>query len=347
MTAGPSRGRRPAGRSRACGTHRRSPVPRAFSGVTSVGVSVRAGPDPIRARMRRIARMRCRRRPRRRRMGTPVGSDGTARSIEGLAGARRQGRDERAVNTGRYPETEWHERSSSSTTRQHSARRSRTRSRQRDSGSSRRPTGREALARFRADRPDLVLLDLMLPELSGVEVCRIIRAESSVPIVMLTAKDSELDKVVGLELGADDYVTKPFSLRELSARIRALFRRSEQAVAVDSPPGVVDLERVQVIWPAIGCCATAGAADQAEGVRTPHVPHPPSGPGLHPRPAPRAGLGLRLRGRDADGRRPCPLAPEPGRGRSVDAALHPHRPRRRLRVPPPGLRTRRGALTLR
>src|SRR4029078_9201574 len=74
--------------------------------------------------------------------------------------------------------------------------------------------GRAALAPFRADRPDLVLLDLMLPELSGIEVCRIIRAESGVPIVMLTAKDSELDKVVGLELGADDYVTKPFSLRE-------------------------------------------------------------------------------------------------------------------------------------
>ena len=106
--------------------------------------------------------------------------------------------------------------------------------------------GREALARFRSERPDLVLLDLMLPELSGIEVCRIIRAESGVPIVMLTAKDSELDKVVGLELGADDYVTKPFSLRELSARIRALFRRSEQAVAVEAPPAVVDLGRVQV-----------------------------------------------------------------------------------------------------
>jgi DNA-binding response OmpR family regulator len=105
--------------------------------------------------------------------------------------------------------------------------------------------GREALARFRAERPDLVLLDLMLPELSGIEVCRIIRAESGVPIVMLTAKDSEVDKVVGLELGADDYVTKPFSLRELSARIRALFRRSEQ-VAVEAPPAVVDLGRVQV-----------------------------------------------------------------------------------------------------
>jgi DNA-binding response OmpR family regulator len=107
--------------------------------------------------------------------------------------------------------------------------------------------GREALTRFRADKPDLILLDLMLPELSGIEVCRIIRAESGVPIVMLTAKDSELDKVVGLELGADDYVTKPFSLRELSARIRALFRRSEQAAAPDAVgPAVVDLGRVQV-----------------------------------------------------------------------------------------------------
>jgi DNA-binding response OmpR family regulator len=104
--------------------------------------------------------------------------------------------------------------------------------------------GRQALTVFRAERPDLVLLDLMLPELSGIEVCRIIRAESPVPIVMLTAKDSELDKVVGLELGADDYVTKPFSLRELSARVRALFRRSEQAAGESAPP-VVDLGDVQ------------------------------------------------------------------------------------------------------
>ena len=107
--------------------------------------------------------------------------------------------------------------------------------------------GRAALSQFRAERPDLILLDLMLPELSGIEVCRIIRAESGVPIVMLTAKESELDKVVGLELGADDYVTKPFSLRELSARIRALFRRSEQAAApTPAGPPVVDLGRVQV-----------------------------------------------------------------------------------------------------
>ena len=87
--------------------------------------------------------------------------------------------------------------------------------------------GREALERFRADPPDLVLLDLMLPQVSGIEVCRIMRRESAVPIIMLTAKDSEIDKVVGLELGADDYVTKPFSLRELLARIRSQLRRLE------------------------------------------------------------------------------------------------------------------------
>ena len=85
--------------------------------------------------------------------------------------------------------------------------------------------GREALVRFRAEHPDLVLLDLMLPELSGVEVCRILRAESQVPIIMLTARDGEVDKVVGLELGADDYVTKPYSPRELVARIRAVSSR--------------------------------------------------------------------------------------------------------------------------
>jgi DNA-binding response OmpR family regulator len=110
--------------------------------------------------------------------------------------------------------------------------------------------GRAALERFRTERPDLVLLDLMLPELSGVEVCRILRAESPVPIIMLTAKDSEVDKVVGLELGADDYVTKPFSLRELTARVRAIFRRADQAAAAATqgtePPPLVRVGRVDV-----------------------------------------------------------------------------------------------------
>ena len=91
--------------------------------------------------------------------------------------------------------------------------------------------GREALERFRATDPDLMLLDLMLPQVSGIEVCRIVRRESSLPIIMLTAKDGEIDKVVGLELGADDYVTKPFSLRELMARIRTQLRRLDAAEA--------------------------------------------------------------------------------------------------------------------
>jgi DNA-binding response OmpR family regulator len=104
--------------------------------------------------------------------------------------------------------------------------------------------GSEALAAFRTDRPDLILLDLMLPELSGVEVTRIVRAESQVPIIMLTAKDSELDRILGLELGADDYVTKPFSLRELSARIRAVLRRLDRPeTAADRP---IPLGRVEV-----------------------------------------------------------------------------------------------------
>ena len=88
--------------------------------------------------------------------------------------------------------------------------------------------GRRGLERFRTDGPALVILDLMLPELSGLDVCRSIREESNVPIIMVTAKDSEADKVAGLELGADDYVTKPFSTRELVARIKAVLRRSAQ-----------------------------------------------------------------------------------------------------------------------
>jgi DNA-binding response OmpR family regulator len=106
--------------------------------------------------------------------------------------------------------------------------------------------GPQALERFRAHQPDLVILDLMLPGMSGIEVCRVIRAESAVPILMLTARDSELDKVIGLELGADDYVTKPFSLRELQARIRALLRRSEAAAGATAPPAPISLGAVQI-----------------------------------------------------------------------------------------------------
>jgi two-component system response regulator RegX3 len=88
--------------------------------------------------------------------------------------------------------------------------------------------GGKALEEFDRNGADLVLLDLMLPEVSGTEVCRLLRQRSAVPIIMVTAKDSEVDKVVGLELGADDYVTKPFSSRELVARIRAVMRRHNE-----------------------------------------------------------------------------------------------------------------------
>lgn len=94
-------------------------------------------------------------------------------------------------------------------------------------------TGPEAITEFDKNGADLILLDLMIPGLSGTEVCRQIRTKSAVPIIMLTAKDSEIDKVVGLEIGADDYVTKPYSSRELIARIRAVLRRGELSDITD------------------------------------------------------------------------------------------------------------------
>ena len=108
--------------------------------------------------------------------------------------------------------------------------------------------GHAALAEFDRNGADLVLLDLMLPGISGTDVCRELRARSDVPVIMLTAKDSEIDKVVGLEIGADDYVTKPYSSRELVARIRAVLRRRGQPVelvssTVEAGPVRIDVDR--------------------------------------------------------------------------------------------------------
>lgn len=110
--------------------------------------------------------------------------------------------------------------------------------------------GLDAVPAFEREDPDLVLLDVMLPGMSGMEVCKKIRASSSVPIIMLTAKDSEIDKVLGLELGADDYVTKPYSSRELMARIRAVLRRQssdhgdeQDQKALAAGPVLMDVER--------------------------------------------------------------------------------------------------------
>jgi len=105
-------------------------------------------------------------------------------------------------------------------------------------------TGPAAIEEFDRAGADLVLLDLMLPGISGTEVCRQLRSRSNVPVIMLTAKDGEIDKVVGLELGADDYVTKPFSMRELIARIRAVLRRGGEGEEL--LPGVVEAGPVRM-----------------------------------------------------------------------------------------------------
>ncbi|QUY63858.1 DNA-binding response regulator in two-component regulatory system with PhoR (Or CreC) [Gulosibacter molinativorax] len=105
--------------------------------------------------------------------------------------------------------------------------------------------GNDAVELFERDGADLILLDLMLPGMPGTEVCKRIRAISAVPIIMLTAKDSEVDIIVGLELGADDYVTKPYSTRELLARIRAVLRRAEQ-VEEDEDDGIVEVNDIRM-----------------------------------------------------------------------------------------------------
>ena len=107
-------------------------------------------------------------------------------------------------------------------------------------------TGQGALEEFDRNGADIVLLDLMLPGMSGTDVCKALRTRSAVPVIMVTARDSEIDKVVGLELGADDYVTKPYSARELIARIRAVLRRGGEAADGEPAPGVLSAGPVRM-----------------------------------------------------------------------------------------------------
>jgi DNA-binding response OmpR family regulator len=106
--------------------------------------------------------------------------------------------------------------------------------------------GMEALEQFASEHVDLVVLDIMLPKLDGLEVCKRLRAESEVPIIMLTARDDELDKVLGLELGADDYITKPFSIREFRSRVRALLRRAAVSRQFDEDGEVISAQGLTI-----------------------------------------------------------------------------------------------------
>jgi DNA-binding response OmpR family regulator len=109
--------------------------------------------------------------------------------------------------------------------------------------------GEEALERFEADRPDLVVLDIMLPKLDGLDVIKRLRASSNVPIIMLTARDDELDKVLGLELGADDYITKPFSIHEFRSRVRAVLRRSARPQTEAREREVIRVDGLEIDLP--------------------------------------------------------------------------------------------------
>ncbi len=185
-------------------------------------------------------------------------------------------------------------------------------------------SGEEAVSRFVEEPFELVLIDLMLPGIDGFEACRTLRHQSTVPIIMVTARSDTHDVVAGLEAGADDYVTKPFVAKELAARIRALLRRSRPDSAGGSVLSFGDVQ----IEPEAGVVRRGGV--EVHCTRTEFrllcelADHPGQGP--QPRAPARAGVGLRLlRGRPA-GRRPCATAPHQGGARSGHSPLHPDGP---------------------
>ena len=187
-------------------------------------------------------------------------------------------------------------------------------------------TGTDALAQVAAQMPALIVLDLMLPDIDGIEVCKRIRQTSDVPILMLTARDEDVDKIIGLEVGADDYLTKPFNPRELVARVKSILRRAtperrerETEVIVHGDLRV-DAGRREVQR------RRRGDPARAEGVRPALGAARPSRPRADARPAARARLGLHVRRRHAHGRRPRAPAPPQARRRVADR----HRLGRRL-----------------
>ena len=202
--------------------------------------------------------------------------------------------------------------------------------------------GSSAVEIARRELPDLVLLDLLLPVLDGFEVCRILRQEMSVPILMLTARTEEIDKVVGLEVGADDYLTKPFNMRELMARIKALLRRvrldREESAAMQSmPPGFalerisvgdlqIDLNRHEVVL------RRRAAAPETQGVRVAGLSDAQPRHCADARSHLGTDLGLGIRRRQPDGGCSRTLAAQEARTRPRRSPAHRHPPRRRLPV---------------
>ena len=196
--------------------------------------------------------------------------------------------------------------------------------------------GVEALDRFDVVQPDLVLLDVMLPRVSGIDVCRQLRKRSQVPIIMVTAKGAEIDTVVGLEVGADDYVTKPYRLRELVARMRAVLRRSPGDDGRRARPG--DALEVGDVAPRPRASTTvvdprrAACALPLKEFELLHAAARQRRPGAAPRHADRPGVGQRLRRRHQDARRPRQAAAREGRARPAEPDAHRHDPRPRLQV---------------
>jgi signal transduction histidine kinase len=187
--------------------------------------------------------------------------------------------------------------------------------------------GEAALERFTATAPDLVVLDLMLPGVDGVEVFTRIRADHDTPVIMLTARGEETDRVVGLEIGADDYIAKPFSPREVVARVRAVLRRSPVGSGEGRHEGPILFED-GAIDPAARKLTVGGRAVALT------VPGPEPRTGVRPAPAPRGALGLRVRRRSRYRHRPHPAAPREDRARPVSPEARGHGVGRRLPVRP-------------
>ncbi len=211
--------------------------------------------------------------------------------------------------------------------------------------------GEEALRRFDESAVDLVVLDIMLPKLDGLEVCKQLRARSSVPIIMLTARDDELDKVLGLELGADDYVTKPFSIREFRSRTRALLRRAR---APRHEPDGGDGQIISADGLVIDVPTARRRGRRAERpahvrrVRASGSARRAARPGLLAPDAARGALGKRRVPRPAHDRRARAASPREARARLAEPGVHPHRAQRRVPLPGPvnPLRTVGGRLAL-